>query len=405
MRHVPFWLDRVSKSRRPSYPRLKGTHETRVAIVGGGLTGAACALAFTMAGFEVVLLEAETVGSGATAGADGLLREGLNASIHAMVSTHGLRQARALWDGTRRGSLEFAATLRRLKIRCDLEPLDLLTVSAPSSEEANMLRREQTARKAAGAGGSWVTPAVTSSEAGIDTGGAIRTRGAAIDPYRACLGLVSAAAARGAIIHERSAVHRIRASARHVDITTRGGAIRADAVVVATGAPIADLRALRRHLTSHFRYGVVTDPLPTGVRRQVGGRKAALQQAASPTRLVRWVDGNRALVLGGPQPDVPVRVRERVRMQRTAQLMYELSLLYPPISGLQAAWAWAAPDYETVDGLPFVGPHRNFPRHLFAFTPSSHGAALAWTAARVLVRHYRGESPKGDEAFGFARIL
>ncbi|HXG57263.1 MAG TPA: FAD-binding oxidoreductase, partial [Vicinamibacterales bacterium] len=250
-----------------------------------------------------------------------------------------------------------------------------------------------------------VTPAVTTSEAGIDTGGAIRTRGAALDPYRACLGLVSAAAARGAAIHENSEVHRIRASARHVDITTAGGAIRAKAVVVATGAPIADLRALRRHLTSHLRYGVVTDPLPPAVRREVGRRKAAIEQVASPKQQVRWVDGNRALVLAGPQPDVPERLRERVRTQRTAQLMYELSLLYPPISGLQAAWAWDAPGYETVDGLPFVGPHRNFPRHLFAFAPSSHGAALAWTAARVLVRHYRGESAKGDEAFGFARIL
>ncbi|MBA3295713.1 MAG: FAD-binding oxidoreductase [Acidobacteria bacterium] len=405
MRHIPYWFDRFPRSRRPSYPKLRGSHVTRIAVVGGGLTGAACALAFTTAGFEVLLLEANTVGGGATAGADGLLREGCNASFHDVAAAHGLRQARELWDGMRRGSLDFAATLRRLKIRCDPGAVDLFTIAAVTADASKTLQREQLARKSAGVAGSWVTPPVTARDAAVDTGGAIRTHGAAIDPYRACIGLVAAAETRGAAIHERSAVRRIRALARHVDITTAEGTVRADAVIVATSAPVADLRALRRHLTPYLRYAVVTDPLSPAMRRQVGPRRAALEDAVAPHRLVRWIDDARAFVSGGLQPEVPARLRERTLTQRTGQLMYELSLLYPPISGLKPAWAWDTPDYETVDGLPFVGPHRNFPRHLFAFTPSSHGAALAWTAARVLVRHYQGEGAKGDQAFGFGRIL
>src|SRR5215210_8814213 len=131
MRHVPYWFDRFPKTRRPSYPRLKGKHDTRIAVVGGGLTGAACALAFTAAGFGVVLLEAELIGRGAMAKGDGLWREGFNGSFSTVAAQHGLRPARALWDGMRRGTLEFAAVLRRLKVRCDLAPTDLLTV-APS---------------------------------------------------------------------------------------------------------------------------------------------------------------------------------------------------------------------------------------------------------------------------------
>jgi hypothetical protein len=42
---------------------------------------------------------------------------------------------------------------------------------------------------------------------------------------------------------------------------------------------------------------------------------------------------------------------------------------------------------------------------LFAFTPSRHGAGLAWTAARLLVRRYQQAATRADEAFGFARIL
>ena len=85
--------------------------------------------------------------------------------------------------------------------------------------------------------------------------------------------------------------------------------------------------------------------------------------------------------------------------------MYELSVLYPAISGLPAEWAWSSRHYESVDRLPFVGLHRNFPRHLFAMAASRHGAAFAWLAARILLRQYQQEPAKGDELFGFARVL
>src|SRR5262249_31619166 len=108
---------------------------------------------------------------------------------------------------------------------------------------------------------------------------------------------------------------------------------------------------------------------------------------------------------GADQPEQPSRAREKSLVQRAGQLMYELSTLYPAISGLQAEWAWDFTHYETVDGLPFIGPHRNFPRHLFAMGCLRHGAGLAWLSARILLRHYQGAPAKGDDVFGFARVL
>jgi glycine/D-amino acid oxidase-like deaminating enzyme len=241
--------------------------------------------------------------------------------------------------------------------------------------------------------------------ASIETRGAVRTSASAIDPYRACLGLAAAAAARGARIHERSRVLRIKPSSRHVDVTLDSGTVRIDTVVVATAAPIADLRGLRRHLPAMTLYGVVTRMMPSAMRKQVGRRSTAVEDFAEPHRLVRWLAEDRIMVRGGRQPEVAPRLRDRTLSQRTGQLMYELSLMYPSISGLQPEWSWDSPDYDTVDGLPFVGPHRNYPRHLFAFTPSRHGAGLAWAAARLLVRRYEQAATRADDVFSFARIL
>ena len=83
----------------------------------------------------------------------------------------------------------------------------------------------------------------------------------------------------------------------------------------------------------------------------------------------------------------------------------ERTTFYPAISGVPPEWAWETIHYGSPDGLPVIGPHRNFPRHLFALGHGRHGAGVAWLAARVLLRAYLGEHAKGDELFGFARVL
>ncbi|MEP6914847.1 MAG: FAD-binding oxidoreductase [Acidobacteriota bacterium] len=405
IRRVPFWLDRFPSSRRPSYAQLRSDCETDVVIVGGGLTGCACAWSFAAAGVKTVLLEADTIGGATTSRGTGVVREDFEASFQQTAALHGLRAARTLWQSMHRASLDLAAAARRLELPCDLGPQEVLAFAPPGAAAARPLRREYESRRAAGLDHRWVTPASLARETALESGGAIRTRGSSLDPYRACLGFAHAAADRGAVLHERTAVRRIRAGRKQVEVTTERGTILAQSVVVATAAPLPDLRALRRHLKSRHTYTVVTEPLPAAVRRETGRRAATLRGSESPSHTLRWLRDDRILFAGADQPEVSLRGRDKALTQRTGQLMYELSLLYPAISGLQPEWAWDALHYETVDHLPFVGLHRNFPRHLFALGADRHGPAVAWLAARLTLRQYQEAPTKGDDLFSFARVL
>ena len=71
--------------------------------------------------------------------------------------------------------------------------------------------------------------------------------------------------------------------------------------------------------------------------------------------------------------------------------------------GVQPAFGWAADYARTTNGLPCIGPHRNFPHHLFAFGDASQGVTGAYLASRVLLRHYLDERDPADEAFAFTR--
>jgi glycine/D-amino acid oxidase-like deaminating enzyme len=96
-------------------------------------------------------------------------------------------------------------------------------------------------------------------------------------------------------------------------------------------------------------------------------------------------------------------LREKTAVQRTGQLMYELSTLYPDISGLPPAYGWAADYALTANGLPSIGPHRNYPHHLFAFGDASHSITGAYLASRVLLRHHFEEMDPADSVFAFRR--
>jgi glycine/D-amino acid oxidase-like deaminating enzyme len=227
--------------------------------------------------------------------------------------------------------------------------------------------------------------------------------GATIDPYRACLGLASAARQRGAALFERSPVRAVTFNRKSAEVVTAGGRIRTNRVVVATGAPTALVKGLARHFWFRSRYFALTQPVPAKIRQQLGRRVAVVRDSTDPPHVVRWVGDDRVLVSGGDGPKEPARLRDKVVIQRTGQLMYELSTLYPDLSGIQPAYGWAADYAPSGDGLPYIGPHRNYPHHLFVLGDASHGVAGAYLASRILVRHHLEEADPADDVFGFNR--
>jgi hypothetical protein len=82
--------------------------------------------------------------------------------------------------------------------------------------------------------------------------------------------------------------------------------------------------------------------------------------------------------------------------------MYELLRMFPPISGTLPAYGWDLPIAITADEAMYAGPHRNFPRHLFAWA-TRHDPAQAFLASRILLRHYLGQASRDDLYFAFTR--
>jgi glycine/D-amino acid oxidase-like deaminating enzyme len=237
-----------------------------------------------------------------------------------------------------------------------------------------------------------------------DAPAAIRGRDAfTLDPYRASLGLAAAAAARGAVICEQSPVRKVTFTRKYVDVIAEHATIRASTVIVTTGSATLEFPQLRRHFKRRESYLVLTEPMSAATRKQLGNRDTTFRDTRHPHRRVRWMDEDRILVAGATQDETPERTRSAVLVQRTGQLMYELLTMFPVISGLMPEYGWHLVTGETSDGLMYVGPHRNYPHHLFALGGGGDSLTGAFLAARILARAAQGAAGKDDGVWGFTR--
>jgi glycine/D-amino acid oxidase-like deaminating enzyme len=401
-----YWDDRTAENRRKTYPKLRGQHTAEVVVIGGGLTGATAAYVLAAGGLDVILVEADRIAAGSTAGSLGTILPEPDGWYRTIEPLAGRRSSRVAWREAQRGAADFAAAIRKLNIKCDLTPATYF-VNARHTDAAAWLRREQAVRRAAGVPAAWVTPAAVRAQTALDTAGALGPGGAfTFDPVRATLGFAGAAQQKGARIFERSAVRRTRFTRKFADVVLADAIIRTRGIVVATGEPGQVFGQLRRHVRIESAAVVVTEPLNAAMRREAGRRQSIVADATDTNRhWLRWLTEDRALFGGAATRPVPPRQRDRVLVQKTAQLMYELSVRYPEISGLPARWGWETTVVTTPDGLPWIGPHRNYPFHFFAMAFGWHGDSLAWTAAKVALRFFQQESRREDEALSFARYL
>lgn len=398
------WIDGVPSKKRPQYPVFRGEIEAPLVVIGGGLSGVMTAYGAAVAGIKVILLEAAAVGQGGSGHGSGISAGEATRSFLDLQASAGRRVARAQFDHVRRAVLDLAATARRLKLKGGFETADAVRLVPPGAS-ATPLRKDVEARREAGLDASWLKPAALQTVAGAEAESGTRLGAWAVcDPYRLALAFASAAAARGARLFERSEVTKVAFDRVKATVVTRSGRIVTPLVVHCTGEPTSLVAALKRHFRWESRSLVLTEELPASVRKAVGPRNHIVSDTETPPHTIRWTADNRVLVTGADAArPKPVNVN-RVHVQRTGQLMYELTRLYPDISGVMPAYGWSVPLAHSADGGLYVGPHRNFPHQLFAFG-TTHDPARAFLSSKILLRHVQGDTASDDEQFGFARAL
>ena len=114
---------RATRREPDHYAPLAGTGKARVAVVGGGYAGLATALGLAERGFEgVTLLEAESIGFGASGRNGGFVFGGYSLGEAALQAQVGAETARWMYGLTQAAVRTIRARIDRYRIQCD--PVD-----------------------------------------------------------------------------------------------------------------------------------------------------------------------------------------------------------------------------------------------------------------------------------------
>ena len=394
------WLPANNRGAR--YPTLRGHHDTEIAIVGAGMTGAMIAAVFAEAGVRVMVVDAGRAAHGSTAASTALLLQEPDYSLAALGRIYSRARARRLWQLSHQTTREFIEIIRRFNIRCALKHRDSIYYTL---DRHAGLRRDCRQRRRAGFRGSWLDRQAVRAISGIDAATAIQTHGnARLNPVEACRGLLAAAARMGAAVFEQSQVRRVRKSGDGVRLYCRNGIIDARQVVIATGYATKYFRPLAGRFRMRRTYVLVTDRIPSRLRRRLRLHDVMLWDTERPYHYVRWTDDGR-LLLGGEDRPVKPGVSRGLQFARAAQELRDyFNGVFPLLREVRIAGAWEGLFAMTPDGLPYIGPHRRYPKHLFALGYGGNGMSFASLAARILLEQWNGIESADHRLFAFNRL-
>jgi len=332
-----------------SAPQLAGDCGTDVVVIGGGIGGLAAALALRQAGISTTVLEAVTIGAGASGRNNGqviptLTRHDPAAVLKLMGVERAERFLRMLDDSA---DLLFE-TIARYRIDCDAVRAGWIQ-PAHSPGRARLAAKRAEQWQARGAPAEFLDATSLAQRLGSAAyhGGWRHGGGGHINPLAFTRGLARAVVQEGVVVHEHSPARHLVREGDGWRVLTAGGTVRCRKVVIVTAAYSGGLwPGLAQTIVPVTSYQLATAPLTSALAAGI----LPFNEAASDTRNdLRYFHKDRdgRLVTGG------ALAVQTFAYPRLSRLVYaKLSSTFPSLATMNFDFFWGGRIAMTTDRLP-----------------------------------------------------
>jgi gamma-glutamylputrescine oxidase len=375
----------------PVYQALSESVRADVAIVGGGYTGLSAALHLAEAGRDVVLVEANSVGWGASGRNGGQLHSGQRRDQDWLEATFGVDDARRLWRLGEEAKALTLGLIARHRIDCDWRLGLIEAVHKPRLVDSEQAYVDKLQRDYGYQAVAWLDRAALSAAIGTDHyhGGRIDRGAGHLDPLKFARGLARAASKAGARIFERTVATGVSTKGGAWIVAAGKGTVAADVVVLAGNGYLDGIDAeTEARVMPIDNYILATVPIGAG---EAGGLIPG-GEAVSDTRFVVYYfrptpDGR--LLFGGGET-----YAQREQTAIAPLVMRHLLKVYPQLKGTRIDYAWGGRLAITMKRLPFI--RRLRPGVYVAAGYSGQGVALAPFAGRIIADAVRDDPSRLD---------
>jgi glycine/D-amino acid oxidase-like deaminating enzyme len=347
--------------------------KVEVAIIGGGYTGLSAARTLAKQGVKVAVLEANTIGWGASSRNGGMVLTGLKLGMQSVMKKYGREIARQLFQC----SLESIDTVEQIvkeeNIDCGFRRYGhLLTANKPNHfetlrEEVEFMEKEFNHRL------SLLSRTEQHAEIGADIyyGALLDECSGGLNPAQYVSGLAAAADKAGATLHARAGVTRLERRGDRFVLETVRGLLSAESVLVATSGYTSSITSqLQKKIIPIGSFIIATEKLPDELARQLIPNGRMIFDSMHYLNYFRLWDNR--MIFGGRAAFFPETSKT---IQRSAEILRrEMVQVFPQLKDVNIEYVWGGTLDFAFDMMAHVGQVDGV---YYSLGYAGHGVAMA----------------------------
>ena len=346
-----------------------------VAIVGAGFTGLSAARVLARHGASVAVLEANTIGWGASSRNGGMVLTGLKLDPNTLAKRYGMETARKMYADSL-ASIELVEQIVcEEQIACSFSRCGHLEVACKQSHFDAYARSAEVIAKEFNHKLRIIPRKELPSEIGSDIyfGGLIDESSAGVNPAQYVAGLAQAALRAGVAVHENTRALKIeRTESGDFRIgTNRGDQIAREVLIATSGYTSSLTPALRSKVIPIGSFIVATESMPDSLASELSPRNRMIYDSKHYLHYYRLTPDNRML-FGGRAAFFP---ETETTIQTSAEILRrDMISIFPQLKDSKVEFAWGGTLDFCFDTMPHAGEVDGV--H-YALGYAGHGVAMA----------------------------
>jgi len=378
-----YWLTTVSGAASGATGSLPDRAD--VAIVGGGFCGLSAARTLAMRGVRVVLLEAETLGWGASCRNGGMVLTGMKLPVPTLIKRYGRELVQRMYAASLESIDLVEKIVKEEGLDCDFCRCGHLEVACKQSHFDDYAAAAARIKNEFDHELRIVPRHALKCEIGSDIyfGGMVDETSAGLNPARYVHDLAKSAQRHGATLFDHTRVTGVTRQSNGTNgsfgIETSKGSLTAKELFLASGAYTTSATpALRKKVIPIGSYIIATEILPDKLASELSPRNRMIYDSKHFLYYYRLTPDNRMLFGGRAAffPESESTVRESAELLRRGMIK-----VYPQLRDTKVEYVWGGTLDFAFDVMPHSGKLDGM--H-FAVGFAGHGVAAAtWMGAKL----------------------
>ncbi len=376
----------------PKTEALSGTRDVDAIVIGAGFTGLRAALVLAEAGRSVAVVDARSIGWGASGRNGGQVNPLPHTTPEEMAAIVGPERMPQVAQTVLNSAQETFDLIAHHSIECEARQTGWLRVDhCDKAKEKARASAESWRRQ--GAEIEFLEAEETAAATGTQgyKSATLMRSGGAVQPLSYARGLARVALAAGVSIYSSTPATSLKQSAGKWEVTTPQGLLRAGSVLLCTNGYTDRLwPGLAESVVPLVSMQAATVPLSGATYDEIlpGGRTLA--------------DTRRTIIYGRREPDGRIlmgslgSIAKRGEETAFAHMRRAVEQLYPQLKGVRWEYHWSGRIAITRDHLPHL--HEPAPGLLAGLGYNGRGVALSTVMGRILAERVLG---KAEDALPF----